>query len=62
MVNKLTQYIKDSIKELRKAVWPTKKEATRKTLQVIFVSIFVAVFLGFIDYLLSTALTTFINK
>jgi preprotein translocase subunit SecE len=62
MFNKLVQYVKDSIKELRKAVWPTKQEATRKTLQVIFVSVFVAVFLGVVDYLLSTVLTIFINK
>ncbi|HNV96825.1 MAG TPA: preprotein translocase subunit SecE [bacterium] len=61
MANKLTQYIKDSIKELKKATWPTKQEATRKTLQVLFVSIFVAVFLGVVDFLLSTLLTSFIK-
>lgn len=61
MVNKLIQYIKDSIKELKKATWPTKKEATRKTLQVIFVSVFVSVFLGLVDFLLSTILTSFIK-
>ena len=61
MSNKLTQYIKDSIKELKKANWPTRAEATRKTLQVIFLSVFVAVFLGAVDFVLSTVLTSFIK-
>jgi len=61
MANKLTQYIKDSIKELKKATWPTRQEATKKTLQVIFLSVFVALFLGLVDFLLSTVLTTFIK-
>jgi preprotein translocase SecE subunit len=61
MVNRLTQYIKDSIKELKKANWPTRAEAIRKTLQVIFVSVFVAAFLGLIDFILSTLLTSFIK-
>ncbi|HNZ86620.1 MAG TPA: preprotein translocase subunit SecE [bacterium] len=61
MFNKLIQYIKDSIKELRKVVWPSKKETTKKTLQVIFVSIVVALFLGLTDFLLSAILTILIK-
>lgn len=52
MINKLVNYIKDSIKELKKVIWPTKQEVTKKTGQVIFVSFVVFVFLGIVDFLL----------
>jgi len=56
MVNKLKNYIKDSIAELKKVVWPTKKEVIKKTGQVLFISISVAAFLGIVDFLLTKIL------
>lgn len=56
MANKISSYIHDSIRELKKVIWPTRKEIRQKTLQVIFLSLFVALFLGLIDYLLTTLL------
>ncbi|MGC9048878.1 MAG: preprotein translocase subunit SecE [Patescibacteria group bacterium] len=50
MVNKIIQYIKDSKGELKKVVWPTKKELTNHTLIVIGISLIVAAFLGLIDF------------
>lgn len=61
MVNKISQYIKDSIVELNKVIWPTKKELTKKTIQVIFLSIFVALFLGVVDFSLSKILEKLIS-
>ncbi|OIO46877.1 MAG: preprotein translocase subunit SecE [Parcubacteria group bacterium CG1_02_37_51] len=55
-MGKLIQYFKDSKVELKKVVWPTKKETTKHTLIVIGVSIFVAAFLGAVDYLLNLLL------
>ncbi len=56
MVNKLKNYIKDSITELKKVIWPTKKEVIKKTKQVLFISISVAAFLGIVDLVLTKIL------
>jgi preprotein translocase subunit SecE len=55
-MGKFVQYLQDSRAELKKVVWPTKKETTKHTLIVIGVSLFVAAFLGVADYLLSSLL------
>jgi preprotein translocase subunit SecE len=52
-IKKLIQYIKDSITELKKVTWPTKKETTNYTLLVIGISLAVAAFIGIIDYILA---------
>lgn len=50
-MNKLINYIKASILEMKKVTWPSKKETYNYTLLVIFISLVVAVFLGILDYL-----------
>ena len=52
-MNKLTNYIKGSIEEMKKVTWPTKKETKNYTLLVIGISLAVAVFLGAIDFVFS---------
>ena len=49
--NKAVNYFKTSKTELKKVVWPTKKEITLYTLLVIGVSLAVAFFLGALDYI-----------
>ena len=56
MYKRFVNYIRDSKQELKKVVWPTKKETTHHTLLVISISLGVAVFLGVIDYILSRVL------
>ena len=56
MFEKLTNYIKNSIIELKKVSWPTKQQAVRHTLLVIAISAVVAAFLGIIDFILTKAL------
>jgi preprotein translocase subunit SecE len=43
-------FIRDIYDELRKVVWPTRREAIRLTLMVIAVCISVGIFLGALDY------------
>lgn len=50
-MKKLVQFIKDSIAELRKVVWPTKENAISSVKVVIISTILVALFLGLIDFL-----------
>lgn len=61
-MNKLTNYIKDSVTEMKKVTWPTKKETTNYTLLVIGISLGVALFLGLLDYLFTTGFQLIINK
>jgi preprotein translocase subunit SecE len=61
MIKKFTKYIKDSITELKKVVWPTKKEVIKKTGQVLFISLFVSFFLGVVDFALTRILENFVK-
>ena len=49
MPNKLANYIRESKDELKKVVWPSRKETTKYTLLVIGISFGVAAFLGALD-------------
>ena len=59
-MKKLINYIKASRAELKKVVWPSKKQTRNHTLMVIGISIAVAVFLGTVDLLLNKILEIFV--
>lgn len=59
--NKLTNYLRGSYQELKKVVWPTKKETTNHTLLVIGISLGVAAFLGALDFLFTWLFEKFIK-
>jgi preprotein translocase subunit SecE len=61
MINKIIQYFKDSKQELKKVVWPSRKEAFNLTLLVILISLGVAFLLGAIDGLLLFLVNNFIS-
>jgi len=50
-MNKLTNYIVESMAEMKKVTWPTKKETYNYTILVIGISIGIALFLGLLDYI-----------
>jgi len=58
--NRLVKYLIESKRELKKVTWPTKKETTKHTLIVIGLSLFVAAFLGILDFIFSKLLAIFI--
>lgn len=61
-MNKLSNYIKESIAEMKKVTWPTKKETRNYTILVIGISVGVALFLGLLDYIFTTGFQFIINK
>lgn len=61
-MNKLTNYIQESIAEMKKVTWPTKKETRNYTILVIAISLGVALFLGLLDYIFTTGFQLIINK
>ena len=56
MSNKLVDYIKNSIIELKKVDWPTKEHIIKHTLLVVAISLAMAAFLGIIDFALTRIL------
>lgn len=50
-MNKITNYIQESIAEMKKVTWPTKKETYNYTILVVGISLGVAIFLGILDYI-----------
>lgn len=62
MANKLINYIKASVEEMKKVTWPTKKETYNYTMLVIGISVSVAIFLGALDKLFNVGLELIINK
>jgi preprotein translocase subunit SecE len=49
-MDKIKNYLQQSVQELKKVNWPTRKETIRYTLGVLGLSFIVAVILGFIDF------------
>ncbi|MEK7077353.1 MAG: preprotein translocase subunit SecE [Patescibacteria group bacterium] len=52
----LKNFLKESRQELRHVNWPTRKEAVYLTTVVVILSLILAVFLGFFDFLFLSAL------
>lgn len=60
-MNKLNQYLKESRQEMKKVVWPSKKETLRYTLAVILISLGLAAFFAIVDYFLNLGLEQLIR-
>ncbi len=61
-MSKITSYFKESVAELKKVTWPTKKETYNYTLLVIAISLGVAIFLGVLDYIFAQGFQALINR
>ncbi len=55
------QYLKDTQGELRHVAWPTQLQTIVYTILVALISVGVALYLGFFDYLLTTGLARIIG-
>jgi preprotein translocase subunit SecE len=51
--NRIQQYFRETIGELRKVTWPTRREATNLTVIVLIVIFAMSTFLGIFDFLFS---------
>ena len=62
MSNSIQSYFKESYEELRKVAWPTRRQTMMHTIAVVGISLAVALFLGALDYGLSTGIAQLIVK
>lgn len=51
--NFIQRYFSETIGELRKVTWPTRREATNLTIIVLAVTVLVGIYLGLMDFLFS---------
>ncbi len=58
---KVRDYFKEAILELKKVIWPSKKQTTTYTLLVIGMSLGVAIFFGLLDYALNFGISQIIK-
>jgi len=61
ILSKISNYIKESIEEVKKVTWPTKKETRQYTVLVIIISLAVATYLGALDYIFNLLLELIIK-
>lgn len=57
----LGQYLKDTQAELRHVAWPTRTQTVIFTVLVASVSVFVAAYLGFFDYVFTKGLANLLG-
>jgi len=62
MFARIKNFFAESRQELQHVNWPTRQEAIRLTGIVIGISLGIALFLGFFDYLFVNAIKIFITR
>jgi preprotein translocase subunit SecE len=61
-MKKIIRYIKSSIDELKRVIWPTRKQAAVLTVVVLGFTIVVALYLGVFDYIFRLGLEQLITR
>ena len=61
-MKKITRYIRSSIDELKRVIWPTRKQATILTVVVLGFTAAVALYLAFFDYIFRLELEHLISR
>ncbi len=56
MFSKITNYFKDTRAELKHVVWPSRKETIYYTVLVLVISVLLAYYSGFFDFVFSKIL------
>jgi len=55
-MDKITEYFKEVLAEAKHITWPTRKQAIYATIAVLAISVFVAYYLGLLDFIFSNSL------
>ena len=59
--NAIQRYFRETIGELRKVNWPTRKEATNLTIVVLIVTFTMSLFLGLLDFIFARVIALIIS-
>jgi len=58
---KINNFIKEAMAELKKVIWPTKKDLKNSTIVVISTIIIASIFIGLVDIFFTKVLTLFMK-
>jgi len=58
---KIINFIKEAIAELKKVIWPNRKDLKNSTIIVISTIIFCSIFIGIVDLFFTRVLTLFMK-
>jgi preprotein translocase subunit SecE len=58
--NRIVRYLRETWFELKRVSWPTRSEAVNLTIIVISVTAFLAIVLGFMDWVFSSVFALFL--
>jgi preprotein translocase subunit SecE len=61
-MNKTIEYIKEVKSEMKNVTWPTRNQAVFFTLAVLIISVAIAYYLGFFDYVFRAGLEWVLTK
>ena len=61
MFTKIGNFLKESVSELKRVIWPNKNELKNSTGTVISTIIIVSIFIGIVDLIFTNILTLFMN-
>lgn len=56
MINTITEFFKEVMAEAKHITWPSRKQTLFATIAVLAISVFVAYYLGLLDFLFSSGL------
>jgi preprotein translocase subunit SecE len=59
--NAIQRYFRETVGELRKVNWPTRKEATNLTIVVLIVTFTMSFFLGILDFIFGRVIALIIS-
>lgn len=59
-MEKITQFLREAYGEMKKVSWPTREQTIQYTVLVVSISIFVAIFLGVLDYMFGSIIKSVI--
>lgn len=52
----LTQYVSETVREIKKVSWPTQKQTIEMTVLVLAVSIIIGTYIGVVDFIFQSLL------
>ncbi|HGJ65270.1 TPA: preprotein translocase subunit SecE [bacterium] len=61
MFKKLIKFLQEVRQEMKKVVWPTRKEISGSTIVVIILVVIVSIYLGIIDNILQQLMLRLVN-
>jgi preprotein translocase SecE subunit len=62
LMSNLSNYLKETVAEMKQVSWPSQKQASIATVLVVVISAIVSIFLGVFDFAFGKAIDFIINR